>query len=635
MKLETLILQNFRSFKGYHQIPISNLSVFVGANDVGKSAILEAINILLQGEYNSFDKDDICKYKIEGEECIIGGIFTSMPPDLVIDETAKTSLADESLLIKNDTLFILYKTKNTATLKPFIRTHFPSSKYYKNILDKNIDDLKEIANGLITDKAKYPYLANSKSSIRKSIRDFIKNIDKKGLELKETDISIDKEEGKSIYDKIKKYLPVYSLFQSDRKNEDQDKEAQDPLKTATKEILGTMGTELENIEKSVKEYVKKISENTLIKLREMNPELADILEPEFTKSPDWPTVFKYTLKTRDDIPLNKRGSGVRRLILLNFFRAKAEKVLEDDIKKQNRVSNDIIYAFEEPETSQHPTHQKMLIESFIELSQKSNIQILLTTHSPGIAKLLPEESLIMLRKKADNVEVLNNDPKILKEIADTLGILPNIEIENTNKVKLAICVEGKNDIQFLKNINLAIPEFKAIIDLEDEKIITLPLGGSSLQYWVNLDYLGKLNLDQVHIYDSDIGHPKKAHQYKKYVDKINSKGGNNIAYETNKREFENYIHPTLIREEWGYDITPVNWDETDIAEEIAIRNLENSESTRTWDQLADDERKKKKSNIKDNLNNGQSKNLTKDMLVELNAYDEIESWLLKIKEFLN
>lgn len=48
--------------------------------------------------------------------------------------------------------------------------------------------------------------------------------------------------------------------------------------------------------------------------------------------------------------------------------------------------NNIIYAFEEPETSQHPTHQRMLLDSFIELSKKENCQILITTHTPESVK---------------------------------------------------------------------------------------------------------------------------------------------------------------------------------------------------------------------------------------------------------
>ena len=42
---------------------------------------------------------------------------------------------------------------------------------------------------------------------------------------------------KSIWDSISEYLPIYSLFQSDRKNDDNDSEVQDPLKEAVKLIM--------------------------------------------------------------------------------------------------------------------------------------------------------------------------------------------------------------------------------------------------------------------------------------------------------------------------------------------------------------------------------------------------------------
>ncbi|TEW53080.1 hypothetical protein E2R68_13770 [Psychromonas sp. RZ22] len=95
----------------------------------------------------------------------------------------------------------------------------------------------------------------------------------------------------------------------------------------------------------------------------------------------------------EEIPINKRGSGVKRLVLLNFFRAEAERR-----KTENNVP-DIIYAIEEPETSQHPSHQRKLIEAFIELSKADNTQVLLTTHSPSIVKMLQFDHLKLIKSE--------------------------------------------------------------------------------------------------------------------------------------------------------------------------------------------------------------------------------------------
>jgi hypothetical protein len=48
----------------------------------------------------------------------------------------------------------------------------------------------------------------------------------------------------------------------------------------------------------------------------MAPELASELTPRFKEKPRW--TFNFTLDGENGIPVNKRGSGIRRLILLNF-----------------------------------------------------------------------------------------------------------------------------------------------------------------------------------------------------------------------------------------------------------------------------------------------------------------------------
>jgi len=79
--------------------------------------------------------------------------------------------------------------------------------------------------------------------------------------------------------------------------------------------------------------------------------------------------------------------------LLNFFRAEAER------RKNEENTPDIIYAIEEPETSQHPNHQKKLIEAFIALSQADHTQVILTTHSPSIGKMLQFEHLKLVTRE--------------------------------------------------------------------------------------------------------------------------------------------------------------------------------------------------------------------------------------------
>ena len=200
-------------------------------------------------------------------------------------------------------------------------------------------------------------------------------------------------------------MPLYSLFQSDRKNSDGDSEVQNPMKLAVQEILKDpiLKASLDKVAQEVEKKLTDVSAKTLEKLNEMNPEIADSLTP-IIPSPDslkWIDVFKsVSIACDEDIPINKRGSGVKRLVLLNFFRAEAER------RKREENIPSIIYAIEEPETSQHPNHQRKLIEAFIELASAEKTQIILTTHSPSIVKLLDFEHLQLIKNRAGK-EVIN------------------------------------------------------------------------------------------------------------------------------------------------------------------------------------------------------------------------------------
>ena len=55
-----------------------------------------------------------------------------------------------------------------------------------------------------------------------------------------------------------------------------------------------------------------------------------------------------------------------------------------------------MYAIEEPETSQHPDHQRALISALITLSAVPKTQIIVTTHSPEIVKQLQFDNIVLI-----------------------------------------------------------------------------------------------------------------------------------------------------------------------------------------------------------------------------------------------
>lgn len=624
MYLKTLKLKNFRSYDSIEVEFDKNLNVIIGKNDIGKSTLLEALDIFFGQEKIKIDITD--KNVFQGSEMSISCcLITDDDKEYLIDTDVKTKLKEEYLLNKDGLLEIkkvwdCSKDKLTASsLKTYIVCEYPKEFQDAPLPILKITDLKKILENKDNENiafALHDKLNNNElegleigpysSDMDKKIP--IKNIDKRkradirraiyqvldDKECKTIELPIDKEDSKNIWNSISLDLPLYFLFQSDRPNKDTDKEVQDPLKVITKTAIENVIDKLEEVKALIKNSAEKIGNETIKKLEEMNPELAKVLKPDVSNKA-WDTLFSFSFIGDDNIPMNKRGSEVRRLILLNYFRAEAERI--------NTNKRNVIYAIEEPETSQHPNHQTLLIEALNEIAQKPNNQVLITTHSPEIAKQTKNEHLILVDKVDGKIMIIQDDNK-LKAITETLGI-------TTYLGKLVICVEGENDINFLMNINQSISDFRETIDLKKEKIKLIPMGGSALKNWIDRHYLEGSNVIEFHLYDKDSNE-----QYKSSIEKVNQREDESKGVLTRKREMENYIHPSLFQSEFHIDCSNIkDWDNTDVAS--IVTNKTNR---------FDDEKI-----IKQIANGKLTKQMTKKLLIEMNSYEEINSWFKEIK----
>lgn len=391
MRLKSFSIENFRGYKDTVTINMSDLTVFVGRNDIGKSTILEALDIFFNDksaispiEYADINKEALAS---GDEETVFTAVFDNLPSSIIIDETVTTTLQDEKLLDSNSCLTVVKKFQGASKLKTFIKANHPNNPECNNLLLLKISELKNKAKDLTcTDRT-------PKSLLRKAIWNHYSD----NLQLSEREIDTTGDGLKDIWQKLERYLPIYSLFQSDRSNSDKDKEAQDPLKEAVKEIFSEQELldELSDIANKVTEKLQTVTSATLEKIGQMNPEIAQSLNPSIpsVESLKWADVFKNVSITSDnDIAINKRGSGVKRLVLLNFFRAKAERMMSES------NHTDIIYAIEEPETSQHIKHQRMLIKSFKDIASNPHAQIIMTTHSSHVVKMMSFDNLRLVEE---------------------------------------------------------------------------------------------------------------------------------------------------------------------------------------------------------------------------------------------
>jgi hypothetical protein len=491
----------------------------------------------------------------------------------------------------------------------------PTVEDCADILSLKNSALKKRAKDLGCDLSQVDQSVNCQ--LRKAIRSKCGN-----LNLQVTDIDLDAEGARPVWEQISKHMPLFQLFKSDRPSTDQDDEAQDPMRAAVKQAIKAHEDDLNRLTEQVRERVKVIAQKTVEKIGEMSPGLASELHPQFG-SPKWDSVFKISLTGENQIPVNKRGSGVRRLILLNFFRAQAEAMLMET------QASSVIYAIEEPETSQHPNSQQMLLTALLELSDRPGCQVLITTHTPSLARFLPLKSLRYLSVEADGQRKIIEGDDAAPIIAKALGVLPN------DNVSGFIGVEGSNDINFLFGIaRVLIDAGEDVPDLEtlekDGRIIFIPLGGSNLERWVGK--LRELKRWEFHIFDREEAPPKQP-KYHTTIDKMN-KIDNCKAVATTKLTLENYIHPDAIKTVRP-DILVTYGDYDDVPTIVARYLHDYSDSTVTWSQITDkDKLRSKRNNAKSWLNSEAVRKMTPQLLTAIDTKDEIRNWLKEIKQLL-
>lgn len=533
MKLQRVIVEGFRGFARRVVIPTDDLTALVGKNDAGKSTVLEALEVFFNNSTVKIDQDDACKNEgVDATQVRIGCAFSDLPTTIVLDSSCETTLAQEELLNGNGELEI-HKVFNCSSKTPKCSTRIVALHRLREdgstllrLKNKELKDLALRENVVVDDAKKNPPL-------REALRETLVS------EATEVELQMDEDNCAAIMKALESYYPIFALFQSDRRSTDADSEVQDPVKLAIEEAIKQAEADLKKAEAKVTEQVRGVLDRTLEKLGDIDVELAKELAPRIDP-PSWKSAFKVKLDSDNGVPLNKRGSGVRRLILLSFFRAEAER------RRTEREAPSVIYAIEEPETSQHPNNQRMLMEAFRDLTGAGTAQVLFSTHVPGLAGMVPIRSIRFVTESAEGHRTIRltdedqPDDDLLREVASSLGVIPD------SRIKVLFFVEGPNDVDFFRNASRGLaagdPE---VIDLTGcQEIAFVPVGGSTLEQWIERHYLAELQRPEFHVYDGDYAANASVQAA---VRSVNDRGDGSSARVLRRTAAECYLHPEAIK----------------------------------------------------------------------------------------
>ena len=174
MVLKRLKLKNFRGYKDFQVNFDDSINVIIGRNDIGKSTILEALEIFFNSEKIKMDPSDLCVYAGESTIIEIACCFDVGDGTVLIDSTCTTNCRDEYLLNEEGFLEIK-KTWNCtngsitkAGQKEYIVAYYPIM-YDPPLVTEKIQALRRKYDTLAADPNCPQVNRNIASELRKAI----------------------------------------------------------------------------------------------------------------------------------------------------------------------------------------------------------------------------------------------------------------------------------------------------------------------------------------------------------------------------------------------------------------------------------------------------------------------------------
>lgn len=598
-------LQGFRGYEEASFVDLEDFTVLAGRNDAGKSSVFEALRLFL-----GRGKPDALDFSVGSNGPIrITCTFTNLPPQLVIDESAPTNLADEYLLDDNGNLRIS-KSWTRGKTAPDVSAWamHPTGEGLPLLIGLKQPALKKIVETLGAVETISDRRVNL--NYRRAIWDTWNTKGEATPTL--TEIPLNVEDGKQVAQALENMYPVFHLFQSDRVGSESDDLAQDPAKLVVESVLQRHTERLQSLTADVQAEIQAMLSDVVDRLAEVAPELASKLSPTDIK-PAWQKAFS-ALQFVDErqVPLAKRGSGTRRLVLLSFFRAEVERGYEDT----DEWRRGIIIAVEEPETALHPDLQRETLAALLDVSSLANRQVLLTTHSSNLIREVPLKSVRFVSDIDGRRKWLSErtapDIEILEHLATTMGTFTD------HNVRCFVLVEGRNDITGLLRLSDGLKaeapdQFPDLRDLEARgEICFVPIGGcGAAALWESR--LSPFQRSELHLLDSD--REAKGAALKPEISRYKTryeKGDHERATITvlERREMENYLTVDAVNHIYssvdGFDnefaslTSGLDWHYLDVPNLVA-QALHAVRSGSPWESLSDENKKSKESKAKKGL----------------------------------
>jgi putative ATP-dependent endonuclease of OLD family len=395
MILSTIELKGFRNYKKA-KINLTQKSLVIGANDVGKTNLLWAIRLLLDRGLSDYDIEpqdsDFYAHKTTNEFEIILH-FTNVIEDCVVSRM-KGKISDE------DEMCLMYKGYRDKTTK---------AKTFKLFAGKAITELEEIEDRYYRKVLNIKYISS-----KRDLHNYIKR-EKNHL------FQIAKEE------------------RTEEETESDDKlysEIQNDLKVVDEKI-----PELKFISSATNTINEELS-----KLSLHHKKQKVVFDASTSNVDSFINNVSIAAKSNDENVLIG-GDGRLNQIYLALW-ASRNGITEESLTEVT------IFCIEEPEAHLHPHQQRKLAE-YLNLSL--NGQVILTSHSPQITTEFSPNSIIRLFNTKDStIAASNGCSKIIEDAFIDFGYRKSIISAEAFFSDVVFLIEGPSEDLFYKTLSQQI-----------------------------------------------------------------------------------------------------------------------------------------------------------------------------------
>jgi predicted ATP-dependent endonuclease of OLD family len=485
MKLDKVVITGFRSIKGTETISLDEkITVLIGANDHGKSNILDAVRCLnddrpILSDDRNWDLPESESTKIEWHfktdninetEVLFKNFQTESNENIIkegenyqdILELPIETQEELRRIVDLDTQSISTTEIDFLNARRSYLTKDQRDKFADFINDKKVDDKPKVEPLFIEhndDNKIIYYRENFNTPLRVS-----------SVPFKNVEVGFEKN--------ILNLRPRVEFFEAPKSNL-VDKVNSKQLQTADFEFMQgifRLAGLWENID-----TIFNDNDQTSKLLDEASKKLTGILNRQWNQGRDLVWMLKHTGTNGNHIEIRIKDPAVnsrytRPSLRSSGFRTYFQTSMVISARTANNTNHSYIYLFDEPGIYLHPNAQLDLQRSYESIAE--NAQILYTTHSLFlINKNYPERNKVI--SKSSEGTKINQKPylKNWKSVRESLGILMS---NNFLIAEKSLIVEGASDIIYvLETIKKLKSTGDIDIDLNDLSIID---AGNSQNY---------------------------------------------------------------------------------------------------------------------------------------------------------